>query len=163
VAHVDADSDDCHGFTVLLLLLLVQEENLRKLVFKGMAVAMPNSSAIRKGNSTFQRQQVADTIRQVCLNALDSAAERMICRHALLAALAAVLLQCHNRVLPCMLCGDLLRSPACVPALNAPAVLLLLLLLSGAAQRQLCSCCSTAVYGAAGIQQGPHTIRASSR
>jgi hypothetical protein len=44
-----------------------QAENLRKLVVKGMAVMLPNSAAVRKNaNSTFERQQVADTIQQVC-------------------------------------------------------------------------------------------------
>lgn len=50
----------------LLLLPHAQEGNLHKLAAKGMAVMLPDSAAIRKhSNDTFQRQQVADTIRQV--------------------------------------------------------------------------------------------------
>ncbi|KAF6252756.1 hypothetical protein COO60DRAFT_503070 [Scenedesmus sp. NREL 46B-D3] len=56
-----------------------QEENLRKLSAKGMAVVMPNSAALRRGsNSTFQRQQVAETILQVLQDRSYAAAARQL-------------------------------------------------------------------------------------
>lgn len=58
-----------------------QEGNLHKLATKGMAVMLPDSAAIRKhSNDTFQRQQVADTIRQVLDNPSYAAAAQQLSR-----------------------------------------------------------------------------------